>query len=96
MSTSPIALDMGMSIKVFDDTLPNASIPYSIKKVANGYQLTHESRSIAITLKEMPPRVIAGLTLPVTHVELDFSEHTEEEIERYMLRFKRYFHRGGG
>ena len=96
MSTSTIALDMGMSPKVFDDTLPNASTPYSIQQVNGGYQLTYESRSIEITLEVMPPRVIAGLTLPITHVELLFSGHTEEEVQQYMLRFKRYFHRGGG
>lgn len=96
MSTSSISLDMGISTKVFDDTLPNASAPYSIKQMNGGYQLTHESRSIDITLEEMLPRIIAGLTLPITHVELGFSGHTEEEIEDYMLRFKRYFHRGGG
>jgi len=87
---------MGISLKVFDDTLPNASAPYEIIKTPDGYQLTYNLLSINIKLVEQFPRKIAGLTIPVTHVELIFNEHSTADIEKYMLRFKRYFHRGGG
>lgn len=96
VSTSSITLQMGITPKVFGDTLPNASIPYFITKVSDGYQLANESLSVIITLTELPPRVIAGLTLPITKVDLHFTDHTEQDIEKFILRFRRYFHRGGG
>lgn len=87
---------MGISTKVFDDTLPNASKPYLIVKTSSGYELTNTRLSVTITLSEQTPRKIAGLTIPVTHVVLNFHGHDTIEIEEYMIRFKRYFHRGGG
>lgn len=96
MSASSIHLEMGITPKVFNDTITNASLPYAIQKNNHGYQLTYHQRSINIILAVQDPRIIAGLTLPVTHVTLDFINHSADEIEAYMLRFKRYFHRGGG
>lgn len=87
---------MSLTRKVFDDTLPNATSPYRIEPAPTGYLLKNDGRTVTITLTELPPRILAGLTLPRMQVTLDFYQHTASEADQFMQRFRRYFHRGGG
>ena len=89
-------LEMGLTPKVFDDVLPQAALPYQINAYSLEYVLSHKNRRVEIKLKPSSDRKIGGLTLPVTFVELSFFEHSQEQKDAFMLRFKRYFHRGGG
>lgn len=92
-----LSLEMGLTPKVFADTIDNASKPYQVDAINNTlYNLQLEERSIDIQLTVLPPRIIAGLSLPVTKVDIRFQHHSAAQIEAYMERFMKYFHRGGG
>ena len=53
-------------------------------------------RRLEITLSAQSERRIALLTLPVTHVRLDFIGYGGEEAAAALARFDRGFQRGGG
>lgn len=53
-------------------------------------------RRLEITLSEESQRRIALLTLPVTHVRLDFIGYGGDEAAAALARFDRSFQRGGG
>jgi hypothetical protein len=53
-------------------------------------------RRLEITLSEETRRRIALLSLPVTHVRLDFIGYREDEAAATLAKFDRGFQRGGG
>ena len=53
-------------------------------------------RGVAITIRERPPRRIAGLAVERSEVTLDFTGYDEAARERWLERFDRAFRRGGG
>ncbi|MGI9310889.1 MAG: hypothetical protein ACR2P7_05050 [bacterium] len=62
--------------------------PHSGKK-------TSEAR-VRLTLQPQRSRSIAAITLPVTSVRLEFFGFSDAGFERFMRRYKRYLHKGGG
>lgn len=92
-----IQLEMGITRREFSRTLPNAVSPFRISDDGSRFVLTDDhGRQVVIALEELAPRVIAGLSIPVAHVQLSSADLNEEEAEAFMVRFHRYFHRGGG
>ena len=91
-----VTLEMGLTPKMFADTLPAATQPYQIQSSPLHYVLHLEQLTAEIQLTPLADRVIASLSLPVTRVDIAFTGHTEEQVTAFMDRFMRYFHRGGG
>lgn len=87
---------MGLTPKEFDNTIVNACHPYQVERGPVGYRLNHQSRRIDIRLSVEPPRQMASLNLPVTAVDIEFHNNTQEQIDAFMTRFMKHFHRGGG
>ncbi len=52
--------------------------------------------NVSIDIEQAPPRVIAMLRLPVLNVVFGFKNTTEEQQAKFLKRFFKYFHKGGG
>ena len=51
---------------------------------------------VSIDIQQAPPRVIAMLSLPVLNVNFGFKDTNEEQQAKFLKRFFKYFHKGGG
>ncbi len=51
---------------------------------------------VMVTLQPQTSRSIAAITLPVTTVKLEFFGFNSARFDRFMRRYKRYLHKGGG
>ncbi len=51
---------------------------------------------VSIDIEQAPPRVIAMLSLPVLNVNFGFKDTNEEQQTKFLKRFFKYFHKGGG
>ena len=52
--------------------------------------------NVSIDVEQAPPRVIAMLRLPVLNVVFGYKDTSEEEQAKFLKRFFKYFHKGGG
>ena len=52
--------------------------------------------NVSIDIEQGPPRVIAMLSLPVLNVVFSFKDTSEEQQAKFLKRFFKYFHKGGG
>ncbi len=52
--------------------------------------------NVSIDIEQAPPRVIAMLRLPVLNVVFSFKDTSEEQQAKFLKRFFKYFHKGGG
>jgi len=69
----------------------------SCEEQADGWRLSSTEGLFArIQAREQSPRSIGMLALPRLEVEIDIEARTEDAIERFLLRFQQYFHKGGG
>ena len=77
--------------------LPSAVKPYEISQTTPlVYDMRLEGRVARMTISPETVRKIASMELPVTNMVIDFFDFDKNEYERFMGRFKRYLHRGGG
>ncbi len=94
-------LDMGYTSEEFARTLqatfcqPPSGM--TCKELADGWQLTgREGLQARIEARELPSRSMGMLALPRLEVEIAVEADNEDAIERFLLRFQQYFHKGGG
>ncbi len=87
------SFEMGLNLRDIDRTMPQARGDYLLKKVPAGYEMESEGKLVRMDVIASSPRVIAGLSLPVLKVDLHFDNHTEQDVEDFMFRFMRHFHR---
>ena len=87
---------MGITHSDFFRTLPAAlpATPYTVQ--GSDVIITEDTRRLVISLSPEGRRRIAALFLPMTQVRFSFSGYSQGEIEEFMGRFDRAFHRGGG
>ena len=60
------------------------------------YQLCHDTRRVRLTLYAERIRSIGAIRVPVSAVKLEFFNFDEVRYERFMARYKRHLHKGGG
>ena len=96
--SSAITVEKEMSISHGDffRILPSAFDGETYRVDGNRVTVGTADRRIEITLSEETQRRIALLTLPVTHVRLDFIGYSADEAAAALARFDRGFQRGGG
>ncbi len=88
---------MGFTHRELLKGLPAAVAPYQIEKHTDKlYRLHNESRQVLLHLSPETNRAIAALNIPMTSVKLEFFGFDESRFEDFMLRYKRYLHKGGG
>jgi hypothetical protein len=88
--------EMSISHKDFFRILPKALEGSDYRIAGNRIIAGSGDRRLEITLSEETQRRIALLTLPVTHVRLDFIGYGANEAATAIARFDRGFQRGGG
>jgi len=88
--------EMSISHKDFFRILPKALEGADYRIDGDRVIAGSGDRRLEITLSEETRRRIALLTLPVTHVRLDFVGYGEDEAAAALSRFDRGFQRGGG
>jgi hypothetical protein len=93
-----ITVEKEMSISHSDifRILPKALDGENYRVDGNRVIACNGDRRLEITLSEETQRRIALLTLPVTHVRLDFIGYGADEAAAALARFDRGFQRGGG
>jgi hypothetical protein len=90
--TKEMAITHGEFLRILPGALPDTNHRIEGNRITVGAG----DRRFEITLSDEGQRRIALLTLPVTHVTLDFIGYREREIEQVLSRFDRAFQRGGG
>ena len=88
---------MGFTHEELLKGLPSAVDPFHIKKQSDRvYDILHEDRRVTLTMRPQTTRSIASITLPVTHIKLEFFRFGVAQYNDFMHRFKQYLQKGGG
>ncbi len=58
--------------------------------------LNEMGRTLEIEYVVMKDRCLGSLSLPMMQLQLQFTDHTNSQIEQFIRKFDRSFHRGGG
>jgi hypothetical protein len=88
--------EMSISHNDFFRILPKALDGEDYRVDGNRIVAGSGGRRLEITVSEESRRRIALLSLPVTHVRLDFIGYREDEAAAALAKFDRGFQRGGG
>ena len=76
--------------------LPGAVPAGSVSANGSRIVVATGDRRLVIRLSDERQRRIGFLTLPVTHVRLEFSGYSDGDAAAALARFDRAFQRGGG
>ena len=91
------AAEMGFSHRELHSRLPSAVAPYRVSQLSpTALRFSHDAYWVEMLLQAETVRRIASIALPVTGIELNFYQMPETEYQRFLHRFKRYLHKGGG
>lgn len=91
-----IRREMTITQKEFLRLLPGAVHEMTYEISGNYIHIADDPGSILIKLEQETSRMIASLRLPVTHLTLEFQNHNDEEIRRFLQRFDLAYQKGGG
>ena len=94
---------MGYTTREFDKVLNGAfsgvdSGLVCSKTAENTWQLNIDSSEerLQIIVRQNLPRQLGSLEIPVLLVDINMAEISSEQKKRFLDRFRRYFHKGGG
>lgn len=81
--------------------LPSAVAPYVLSELAKSsyarsFALSFENRIARLHLEPEKIRQIASIKLPITTITIEFENFSESQYRKFIERFKKYLHRGGG
>ena len=88
--------EMGLTHKEFFRTLPSALGKKPFEQWENGARLTEGDQVFEIRLGKEGERRIALMVIPRMMVTLEFTNYTQEEVEKAIKLFDLMFKRGGG
>ncbi len=91
-----ITREMGISHSDFFRIFPAVIHGRSFERLPDGIRFEESERRVLVRLSAESQRRLGMLRIPVTTIRLQFEGHTEAEVESFMARFDRHFHRGGG
>jgi len=94
--TTTVSRDMGMTHGDFFRTFPAVAGNQPWQSGDNQVKLELDEGWVTIRLGPVGVRKIGLLTLPVTRLEFEFTNQTQEQIAIFMARFDLSFRRGGG
>ena len=87
---------MGISHRDFFRIFPAVIRGRAFQRLPEGVVYDESGRRLLVRLSTESQRRLGMLIIPVTTVELEFQGYTQAEVARFMARFERHFHRGGG
>ena len=88
--------EMGINHRDFFRILPQALGTTDYARTGNRIRMESGKKRLEISLGPEGKRTIALMSLPVTMVNLRFTNYGEAELDDAMARFDLYFRRGGG
>ena len=87
---------MGISHSDFFRIFPAVIQRQPFERVSDGIRYEESERRLLVRLSAESQRRLGMLRIPVTTIQLRFEGHTQKEVNKFMERFDRHFHRGGG
>jgi hypothetical protein len=87
---------MSMTESDFFRILPYALEGREFSIGQDGVEIRVDAEIIRISLIPQSPRTIAGLSMPVLKVGIDFGNLPDSAAQAFMRQFNLAFHRGGG
>jgi len=88
--------EMALTRKMFFETLPHALGGDDFNVDGDEVTISNSSQSLVILFQEKANFKLGGFSIPRADVTLTFTGFDAEQREEVLLRFNRYFHRGGG
>ena len=88
--------EMGVTHAEFMRTLPSATAGLPQSREAGHIRIAVGPGTVNIELGPEAKRRIGSLAVPTTAVTLRFSGFTTKQVQQFLERFDRSFHRGGG
>ncbi len=87
---------MGISHSDFFRIFPAVINRQPFERSADGIRYSDRERRLSIVLSPESNRRLGMLRIPLTTLRLEFNGYTCDEVDQFMERFDRHFHRGGG
>ncbi len=88
--------EMALTRREFARQLQPLLDGWSVERLVDRWRMKQGAQVVEISCHLLPARRMGALELPRMAVEIDFSGCGKEEEARFLLRFQRYFQRGGG
>lgn len=87
---------MGLSHAEFFRILPPVveGLPHHIEN--NAVRIENGARRVTLTLGPETERRLGAMSLPGFDLRFEFCGHPQSDVDEFMARFDRVFHRGGG
>lgn len=89
-------LEMGLSHGDFFRVIPAVFPDQALETRRDGVRLRTGVKLLKIELAPEAERRIGQLRVPLTTLEFTFDGYSAEEIDAFLTRFHRHFHKGGG
>ncbi len=98
MPAAPVIVtrEMGIGHRDFYRIFPAVIDHRPFEFTAAGVKVRDGARCLEIALGAEGIRRIAQLRVPFTTIRLTFHGYTRAELQVFLARFDRHFHRGGG
>jgi acetolactate synthase regulatory subunit len=93
---APEIRSMSLTESDFFRILPYALQGRDFSICQDGVEIRVDAEIIRISLIPQSPHTIAGLSMPVLKVGIDFGNLPDSAAQAFMQRFNLAFHRGGG
>lgn len=91
-----ITREMGISHSDFFRIFPAVIRGRTLDRLPGGVLVEESDRRLLVRLSAESQRRLGMLRIPVTTIQLQFEGYTREDVDEFMGRFERHFHRGGG
>ena len=91
-----VTREMGISHSDFFRIFPAVIDRQPFERIADGVRYADRDRRLTIALSPEAHRRLGKLSIPLTTLRFEFNGYTGDEVEQFMERFDRHFHRGGG
>ena len=87
---------MGISHSDFFRIFPAVIQGRPFERLCDGISYEESERRILVRLSAESQRRLGMLRIPLTTICLQFEGYTQADVDSFMARFDRHFHRGGG
>ena len=87
---------MGISHSDFFRIFPAVVHGRPFERLSGGIRFEESERLLLVRLSAESRRCLGMLRIPLTVICLQFEGYTQADVDSFMARFDRHFHRGGG
>ena len=87
---------MGISHSDFFRIFPAVIHGRRFERLSDGIRYEESERRLLVRLSAESQRRLGMLRIPLTTIQFQFEGYIRAEVDSFMARFDRHFHRGGG